>query len=216
MTTDHFIDEVEEELKRERQLALWQKYGRLAVAGALAVIIGVAAVVGWRHYQQNRRAEAGLDYAAAVEAAAAGRGEDALAAFRKLSSDAPAGFAELGRLQQAAQLARQGNEAGAADVYDAMTRDTAVSEPFRNLALLLHALATLDRADPVALTERLKPLVAPTGAWRYSAQELTALLARRRGDEKSARDIFKRLADDAATPPSVRARAAEFLALGAK
>lgn len=216
MTTDHFIDEVEEELKRERHLALWQKYGRLMVAGALAVVIGVAATVGWRHYQQNRRTEAGLTYTAAVEAAASGRGDEALAAFGKLSGDAPAGFAELARLQQAAQLARQGNEAGAAAVYDAMAKDSSVSEPFRNLALLLHGLATLDRADPAALTERLKPLVAPTSAWRYSAQELTALLARRRGDEKAAREIFKRLADDATTPPSVRARAAEFLALGGK
>ncbi|MFM2130140.1 MAG: hypothetical protein RL477_1686, partial [Pseudomonadota bacterium] len=113
-------------------------------------------------------------------------------------------------------LARQGNEAAAAEVYDAMSKDGSVSEPFRNLATLLHALAVLDRADPAQLAERIKPLTAATSPWRYSAQELSALLARKRGDEKSARDIFKRLSDDAATPPSVRARAAEFLALGGK
>lgn len=216
MTTDHFLDEIEEELKRERQLALWQKYGRLVVAAALVVVIAVAAVVGWRHYQENRRAEAGLAYVVAVEAAAAGRSEEALAAFRKLGAEGPAGFAELARLQQASQLLRQGNEAAAADVYDAMAKDSTVAEPFRNLATLLHALTTLDRSDPAVLAERLKPLASATSPWRYSAQELTALLAQRRGDAKTARDIFKRLADDAATPPSVRARAAEFLALGGK
>jgi hypothetical protein len=216
MTTDQFIDEVDEELKRERQLALWNKYGRYAVAGALAVVIAVAGWVAWRNYQANKRVEAGLAYATAVEAAAGGKTDDALASFRKLATDAPGGFAELARLQEAAQLARQGNEAGAADIYDAMSRDSAVAEPFRQLALLLYGLAVLDRADPAALAERLKPLAAATSPWRYSAQELTALLARRRGDENAARDIFKRLADDPASPPSVRARAAEFLAVSGK
>jgi hypothetical protein len=216
MTTDQFIQEVDEELKRERQLALWRKYGRAVTAAALVVVIGVAATVGWRHYQANRRAEAGLAFTRAVEAATAGRTDEALNAFRKLAADAPAGFAELARLQEAAQIARQGNEAGASQVYDAMAKDSSVSEPFRNVALLMYALANLDRADPAALTERLKPLAAAISPWRYSAQELTALLARRKGDEKSAREIFKRLADDATTPPSVRARAAEFLALGGK
>lgn len=216
MAGDQFLQEVDEELRRERQLALWKKYGRSALAGGLAIVIGVAAAVGWRHFQANRKAEAGLAYTLAIEAAVAGRGEDALAAFAKLSKDAPSGFAELARLQQAAQLARQGNEAGAAQVYDAMAKDGAMAEPFRDLALLLYALASVDRADAAQLAERIKPLTAATSPWRYSAQELTALLARRRGDEATARDIFKRLADDSTTPPSVRARAAEFLALGGK
>ncbi len=216
MTTDHFLDEIDEELKRERQLALWNKYGRYAVAGVLVIVIAVSAYVGWRNYQANKRAEAGLAYAAALEAASGGKSEDALAAFAKLATEAPAGFADLARLQQAGQIARQGNEAGAADIYDAMAKDSAVAEPFRNLALLLYGYTVLDRADPAVLAERVKPLSAATSAWRYSAQEILALLARRRGDEKAARALFKRLADDPATPPSVRARAAEFLAVSGK
>lgn len=216
MTTDHFLDEIDEELKRERQLALWNKYGRYAVAGVLVIVIAVSAYVGWRNYQVNKRAEAGLAYAAALEAAAGGKSEDALAAFAKLATEAPAGFADLARLQQAGQIARQGNEAGAADIYDAMAKDSAVAEPFRNLALLLYGYTVLDRADPAVLAERVMPLSAATSAWRYSAQEILALLARRRGDEKAARALFKRLADDPATPPSVRARAAEFLAVSGK
>jgi hypothetical protein len=216
MTTDQFINEVDEELKRERQMALWNRYGRYAVAGVLLIVIGVAAVVGWRHYQENRRAEAGIIFVSAVENAAAGKSTEALKAFKTLGADGPTGFAELARLQEAAELARQGNEAGAAQVYDAMAKDSSVAEPFRNLALVLYGLAVLDRADPQALEARLKPLTAASSPWRYSALELTALLARKRGDSKAAQDIFKRLADDATTPPTIRARAAEFLAVSGK
>lgn len=216
MTTDQFIEEVDADLKRERQLALWHRYGRYAVAAALLAIIVAAAFVGWRNYQENRRAEAGLAYAIAVDAAGEGKIDEALESFRRLGADAPEGYSELARLQHAAQLARQGNEAAAAEVYDSLAKDSEVAEPFRNLALLLYGLAVVDRADPAVLADRIKPLAAATSPWRYSAQELSALLARRQGDDKSARDIFKRLADDPATPPSVRARAAEFLAVSGK
>ncbi|MQA64369.1 MAG: tetratricopeptide repeat protein [Alphaproteobacteria bacterium] len=216
MTTDQFIEEVDADLKRERQLALWHRYGRYAVAAALLAIIVAAAFVGWRNYQENRRAEAGQAYAIAVDAAGEGKIDEALESFRRLGTDAPEGYSELARLQHAAQLARQGNEAAAAEVYDSMAKDSEVAEPFRNLALLLYGLSVVDRADPAVLADRIKSLAAATSPWRYSAQELTALLARRQGDDKSARDIFKRLADDPATPPSVRARAAEFLAVSGK
>jgi hypothetical protein len=216
MTTDQFIEEVDADLKRERQLALWRRYGRYAVAAALLAIIVAAAFVGWRNYQENWRAEAGLAYATAVDTAGEGKIDEALESFRRLGTEAPKGYAELARLQQAAQLARQGNEAAAAEIYDSIAKDSEVAESFRNLALLLYGFAVVDRADPAVLAERIKPLAAATSPWRYSAQELSALLARRRGDDKSARDIFKRLADDQATPPSVRARAAEFLAVSGK
>jgi hypothetical protein len=216
MTTDQFINEVDEELKHERHMALWHIYGRYAVAGVLLIVIGVASVVGWRHYQENRRAEAGIAFVSAVESASAGKSAESLKAFKALAEDGPTGFAELARLQEAAELTRQGNEAGAAQVYDAMAKDSSVAEPFRNLALLLYGLAVLDRADPLALEQRLKPLTAVASPWRYSALELTALIARKRGDSKAAQKIFKRLADDATTPPSIRARAAEFLAVSGK
>jgi hypothetical protein len=215
MSSDQFLDEVEEDLKRERQQELWNKYGRWVIAAVMVVIVGVAASVGWRHYTANRTAKAALAYAAAV-AMPAGKSEDSLKALKTLAEDGPSGFAELARLQEAAQLSRQGNDPAAAAVYDAMSRDSDVAEPFRNVATLLYVLSTLDKGDAAALEARLAPLATATGPWRYSAQELTALLARKRGDEAKAREIFKRLADDTSTPPGVRARAAEFLVVSGK
>ena len=210
---DNFIEEVDEELKRERHLELWRKYGKYAVAAVLLVVIAVAGAVGWRQYQANARIESGLKYTDAVVLAANGKTEDALAAFRTLGKDGSDGYRELARFQQAALLARQSDEPGAAAVYDAIAKDSGVDPVFRNLALLLYALNVADRAEPKALADRLRPLTENTGPWRFSALEVTALLQRRRGDIAATKSIYKQLVDDPATPPRLRARAAEFLAL---
>lgn len=208
-----FIEEVEEELKRERHLELWRKYGRFVIAGALLLVIAVAAAVGWRQYRHNRLVETGLAYAEATDLMAAGKTDQALAAFRSVGEEGTTGYATLARFQEAALLARQGDEAGAGRVYEAIAADSAAPKPFRDLALILYALNAADRADPAQLIARLDPLTAKESPWRFSALEITALLERRRGDSNAAHIIYKQLADDPATPPRMRARAAEMLAI---
>ena len=210
---DNFIEEVDEELKRERYLELWRKYGRLVVSAVLLIVIAVAGSVGWRQYQVNWRIESGLKYVNAVDLAGAGKSADALAAFQGLGKDGAAGYRDLARFQEAAVLARQGNEAAAAQIYDAVAKDEGADAVFRNLALILYALNVADRAEPKALADRLKPLTEDASPWRFSALEITALLHRRRGDISAAKSVYRKLADDEHAPPRLRARAAEFLAV---
>ncbi|NJL09061.1 MAG: tetratricopeptide repeat protein, partial [Methylacidiphilales bacterium] len=49
--------EVEEEVRREKLRALWDKYGGLVLALAVAIVIGVAGWRGWEWWQ-HRQAEA--------------------------------------------------------------------------------------------------------------------------------------------------------------
>lgn len=210
---DNFIEEVDEELKRERYAELWRKYGRFVVGAVLLMVIAVAGSMGWRQYRLNSQIESGLAYVKAVDLVAAGQTEEALTAFKAIGKDGVAGYGDLARFQEAAVLARQGNEAAAAQIYDAIAKDDEADQVFRNLALLLYALNVADRADPKVLADRLKPLTEDASPWRYSALEITALLHRRRGDMSAARTIYKTLADDDRAPPRLRARAAEFLAV---
>ena len=57
---DNFIEEVDEELKREHYQELWRRYGRFVVGAVMLVVIVVAGAVGWRQYQKNQQIEAGL------------------------------------------------------------------------------------------------------------------------------------------------------------
>ncbi|MGH6960822.1 MAG: tetratricopeptide repeat protein, partial [Dongiaceae bacterium] len=122
------------------------------------------------------------------------------------------GYAALARLQEAALQAKAGNAAAAVSIYDKLSTDTSVDRAFRELAVILVALQTLDTATPADLTARLAPLTAADNPWRYTALELTGLLAKRGGDLEGARQIFAALADDLNAPQALRGRAAELLA----
>ena len=208
---DNFIEEVDEDLKRERYAELWRKYGTLILGAVLLVVIAVAGSMGWRQYQLNTRIETGLKYVDAVDLAVAGKTADAIAAFQALGKDGAPGYRDLARFQEAAVLVRQGNEAAAAQIYDAIAKDEGADAVFRNIALILYALNVADRAEPKALADRLKPLTGDANPWRFSALEITALLDRRRGDLTAARSVYRKLADDERAPHRLRRRAAEFL-----
>ena len=62
------------------------------------------------------------------------------------------------------------------------------------------------------MTKRLQPLTEPGNPWRYSALEITAVLAHRSGDKAKAQEILTGLADDLDAPQALRQRATEMLA----
>ena len=210
---DQFIQEVEEDLKRERQLELWRKYGVWATALALVVVIAVAGYQGWRNYQRGQQYQYGQSYAQALALLGKGKDAEARAEFGKLAGEAVSGYAELALLQRAALLAKGGDGAGAAALYRQLADDTSADELFRDLAVILAALITADNADARELTARLQPLTEAGNPWRYSALEVTALLAQRQGDQARAKEIYQSLADNAKAPQGMRARAAEMLAV---
>ena len=213
---DNFIQELEEDLRRDRHLALWNKYGRYVVTVALVVVIGVAAMVAWRHYRTGERTKDSMAYNAALMLANQGPGaasDAALPALRGIVQSGSDSYATLSRLQEAALLTKGGKPEEAVAIYDAMAANRDVDPMFRDLATLLRVLVMFDKEDPAALTGRLAPLTAGNGAWRHSALELTALLAQRSGDTAKAREIYATLADDPNTPRQLRGRAAEMLAV---
>lgn len=204
------LREVDEDLRREKFETLWRKYGGYALGLAVLVVLAVAANVIWQHYSENRRAERARQYESALQLVVAG---DAKAADMLLELAAGNdGYAALARLHEAALKARAGDAAGAAAIYEELAADGSVDEHLRQLAVILLALHTADSAPPEQLTQRLQPLTEPSSPWRYSALELTALLAYRAGDTARAQEILAGLADDLNAPPALRQRVTELLA----
>jgi hypothetical protein len=203
------IREVDEELRRENFEKLWRKYGSYALGLAIIIVLAVAGYYKWQDYTASQRAERARQYDSALQLAAAAD-PGAPAALQALASGDD-GYAALALLQQAALRDNSGDAAGAVAIYEKMTADAALDESFRNLALILVALHTADTAPPDQLTKRLEPLTAAANPWRYSALELTAVLARRAGDKTKAEQILTGLADDLNAPQAMRQRATEML-----
>lgn len=204
--------EIEEDLQRDRYKKLWDKYGNLVIAAAVVLVLATGGWEAWKAYRAKRDQAFGQSYAMAMRLAEQGKAKEAEAGFGKLASDAGPGYAALARLQEAALLAKAGDNAGATAVYDKLAADGSVGRVYRDLATLLSVLNGIDKGDPAALEKRLEPLTDPANPWRYSARELSAVLAIRSGDKARAEKLYAQLADDASAPASLRGRAAEMLA----
>ncbi len=202
--------EVDEDLKHERYEKLWRRYGNYVIGAAVAVVLVTVGVVWWRDYQTSRQLAQGDSFARAMALATGGQRRAAADAFGGLAEEGGLGYATLARFNIAALRAERGDFAGAVAIYDELA-ETAVNETLRDLAVILSATYSLESADPAELSERLAPLTAADNPWRYSALELTALLAGRSGDREREREIFTRIAEDPGAPAGIRSRAGEML-----
>lgn len=204
--------EVEEEIRHERYAKLWAKYGKYVIAAAVAVVVATAGTVAWRDYQRKERAAESERYAAGMMLIAENKIPEAAGAFAALAKDAGGDYGALARLEEAGLRAQAGDAAGAQRAYDELAADSSAKRSLRDLAVLLSVMHDLDKIDPVEGRARLKPLLADDNPWRFSARELTALLALRVGDNAGAKEAYKAVADDQNAPPALRARATEMLA----
>jgi len=210
--SDHLFREVDEDLRQERWEKLWRRYGRLALSGAVAIVIATAAFVGWRDYQHGQRQALSERFSSALALAAEEGPAPAADAFALLAQDAGGGYAALARLRQAVFLAEAGDAEGALAIYDGIAADGGAPGPLRDAATVLYGYHGIGLVDGAALAARLEPLVTEDSAWRHSAREILALLDVDAGDVAAARARFEALADDATAPRGVRTRATEMLA----
>lgn len=205
------FQEVDEELRRDKAAEYWARYGRYGIAAVVFVVVATASYVGWKEYRLQQQTAYGERFAVALSLIQEKKPDDALNALGGLAEDASAGYATLARFRAASVKTGEGDTAGAAEIYDAIAKDGDVDPIYASLANLYYILNTLQTGEPSDLRKRLEPLAAADSPWRFSAQELMALVALRTGDETKAREDYTKLADDPETPAGARARAAEML-----
>jgi hypothetical protein len=153
---------------------------------------------------------ASAELTAAIDAAGASP-QEAIAALGRVAEATDSGHATIARLYEAGLLAEEGDRAGASAVYRAIAGDAGAEPIWRDLARLLAVLSDLDTGDAATLTAELAPLAADTSPWRFTARELTGLIAMRSGDLVAARALFEGLASAADAPAGVRSRAGDLL-----
>ena len=211
---DSLLREVDEDLRRDRMLRLWKRYGSFAIALVIGLLVAVAGVQIWKHYERQRLAEASMQFAEA-SAAAATDPALAVAGFAALADEGPRGYALLARLQEAALLARQGDHAGAVAAYERAARSTD-DAVYRDLATLMSVLAAMQapagEVDANEVEGKLARLAGDSDPWRYSARELQALMALKSGQTAEAERLLKQLVADPGVPAGVRERAEILLA----
>lgn len=208
--SDSFIDEVTEEVQRDKLWAYAQRYGWIAVL----LIVGIVGYVAWVEYSKSQRAaEAqalGDSINAAVSTTDAGARAEALGALAPTAGDASV----IVNLRQAAALVEAEKLDEALAVYRQIA-ETSEDPIYADLAQL-KALVLQGSAAP--LEERLAALdalAAPGAPFRTLALEQKALALVDAGDKEGAIALLTELIEDSETSDGLRARAGQVLvALG--
>jgi hypothetical protein len=203
--------EIDEELRRDNLLKLWQRHGKYIIAGAVVIFAAAGGFAAWRQHLDTERKAVSTRYFGALSAIGAGKNADAQKMFADLAQTG-GGYALLARFEEAGLMAKTGDKAGAIGIYDSIAKSSGVDAEFRDLATLTSAMLGLPDADPKTLIAQIAPLTESGKPWRASALELTAAADLKAGDKPGALKIYKQLADDLSAPEGLRSRAAELAA----
>lgn len=205
--------EVDEEIRKEDYAALARKYGPWVIGLAVAIVLLVAGYQGWQYYDREQRLERSQAFTAALRQLDDGDTAAARSALAGLADPEGDGFALLAALELARIQAEAGETASALEIWERIAASANADRPLRAAATVFAVMHRMDEGDPAALAERLQPYAGQDGAFRFSALELQALLARRQGDGARARELYRQIADAPAAPQGLRQRATQMLKL---
>lgn len=205
---DSFIDEVTEEVRRDRLFRLFRKYGWIGVLIIVGLVVGTA----WTEWSKSRaaaRAEAFGD--AVVDALDQGTPDERREALAAVPADA--GQAALLGLIQASDPAE--DKAATLAALEKVANDASLTPAYRDLAVLRRVLvagADLPLADRRAA---LDGIAGPGRPYRVLAEEQLGYLLIEEGRPDEAITALVALVQDQEASASLRARLGQVVtALG--
>ena len=205
-----FMSEVDDELRRDRLTRFWTRWG--LVVGA-AILIGLAAFGGYLYWQHRQHQAAGVDgeqLQSAYDALAQNDTKTADAKLKTLAGSNVDAYRALAEFTQADILLQRDDLKGAAARFAAIAGDASLALPFRDLALVRQTMAEYDTMKPQAVVARLGTLAVPGNAWFGSAGEMVAVAYLRMNKRAEAGRLFGQIASDKDVPDTLRQRAVQM------
>ena len=208
--TDSFIDEVTEEVRRDRLFTLMKRYGWIA-ALAVLLIVGGAAWNEWRKAQDRAAAQNfGDSIQAALELPDRNARADALAA---IDAPNPGGQAVVDLLA-AAELGTQNAQQAANRLLTVADRD-GIEPVYRQLATLKAVSLPGSGLSVDDRRTRLDGLALSGGLVRLLAEEQLAMIEIETGQTDAAIDRLTEVVQDAQATAGLRRRVSQVIvALG--
>ncbi|MEY8831134.1 tetratricopeptide repeat protein [Sedimentitalea sp. XS_ASV28] len=210
--SDSFIEEVTEEVRRDRLFLMFRRYGWIAIA-LILLIVGGAAWNEYRKSQERASAEALGD--GIIAALAANDPAERAAAMKEVTADTPGGAAVVDFLIAAAE-ANAGDTAEAVARLNRIATNVDLAEVYRQIASFK---ALTMQADTMPAAERrvqFEALAQPGAPLRLLAEEQLALIEVSEDDTDAAVTRLQAILDDAEATPDLQQRVSQLMvALGA-
>lgn len=204
--TDSFIDEVTEEVRKDRLFAMMRRYGWIAVLLVL-LIVGGAAYFEWSKAQDRNAARAlGDEIVSALALDAQSARAEALAA---IDAPNPASAAMLDLLVAAEQAGS--SPAAAAERLIALAENPDAGQVYRQIATLKAVALPGSGIDPATQRNLLEGIAMGSGMTRLLAEEQLALLDVEGGAREDALERLVRIVNDAEATQGLIRRASQMI-----
>lgn len=208
---DSFIDEVTEEVRRDRMYLLLRRWGWVGVVAVIA-IVGGAAFNEYRKARDANQAEALGD--AILSALAENGSAERATTLQSVEAESVGGDAVLNMLLSAAQV-EAGSEQDAVNSLNAIATQGELPEIYRAIASFKALLLQTDTMPVADRRQQFEALAIPGAPLRLLAEEQLALIDVAEGDTQAALDRLQALRQDAEASVDLQQRAAQLIvALG--
>jgi len=208
--TDSFIDEVSEEVRRDRLYSLMRRYGWLAIL-SVVLLVGGAAYNEWNKAKARQNAESlGDAILAALELPERSDRATALAAIETPN----AGAAAVVAMMAASEDLAEAPDAAVTRLLKLADRGD-VSPVYRQIATLKAVMIPDTGLTDADRRERLEGLTLASGVIRLLAEEQLAYLDVAAGASDAALERFRQIYVDSEATVGLRNRVAQVIvALG--
>ncbi len=207
---EEFLREVDEQVRIDSAQRFWQRWGRWLIGAVIAALLAFGGYLWW---QNSRAAAAGVEgeqMSLALDDLAGGSAAKAEGELTKLKDSSVPGYKAAARLALAANKLAKNDIKGAAADYAAVAGDSALAQPYRDLALVRQVAASYDTMKPEEVVAKLKPLAVAGKPFFGSAGEMTAIAYMNMNKPREAGAIFAALAKDEGVPASIRSRSVQL------
>jgi hypothetical protein len=208
-SSETFIREVDENLRRSQAEEFFQRWGKLLIAALVLLLIAVGGYLWWQSRQREETAAQSEQLAAVIQDVTAG---NVRAADARLTQIAAQGgdYGGLAQMTAAALALQTGDRAKALATYQAVASDKGQPEAVRAVALLRQTALEFDGMKPESVIARLQPYAQPGNPWFGTAGEMTAMAMLKQNRRTEAGRLFGQIAADKSLPESMRSRAVQI------
>jgi len=201
---DSLLREVDDAVRHDRMLALWQRYRQPLFAAAIALVVATAGGSVWNGYQEKKAGESMQQFAIAQAQYDAGAYKDAADSFATTADIALKGeLRDLAQLWEARALEAGGKKNAAVKRLEELATNPQGGDlVWRDLACL--RLVGIDSSKTACLKDGASPLAGERDLVRAAV-----LWQDGKADEAAA--LLTKLANDPNANDSVRTRAQQYL-----
>jgi hypothetical protein len=209
--TDSFIDEVSDEIRREKLFKTFRKYGWIGVALVVIVVGGT----GYREYSRAAEKTASETFGSSVLEALQENDPSARVAQLDTITAPNASAGAMIAMLQAAELASDKDGAGAAAKLEAAAVSGDLDQMYRDILNFKRLTVADSGIDAGERRMGFEQLATPGNPLRLLAEEQLALLDLAAGDSAAAVNRLSMILEDAELTQGLRQRAGQLMiALG--